>query len=795
MFDKFPCRIILALVRHDTGNGIVVEINFPFRSSRLTRDEASAAAALALQQGQGRGEVMIRINKSALIGFIVAGTPFIWQQSAALDSTPRSDSDAYTLETIVVTAEKREERLQDVPMSVTALSEADLDRLQDRSFADYAALVPGLSLQTAQQGMTRLTLRGQNAGGDGSTVAVYIDESPFGSSNALANGGINTGDFDTWDMQRIEVLRGPQGTLYGSNSEGGLLKFVTNAPVLGSLAGAAEVTGESVDHGGTGGAVHATVNLPLGNIAAFRISGFDQDVPGYVSDPLTGERNVNDGHKDGGRASLLVFPTDALSIRLTADSQQAKYNGTNLVDVNPVTLQPLYGNLTQERSLQEPSSFKYENYNATINWSPGPLSVLSSTSYSILNTDTDLDATPLYGGLAGELFGVPTAGALLDDNVSLDKFTQEIRLTSAATNPLEWQVGGYYTREASVLNENLNAVTLPSASLLGLIEQPLLDSVYKETAGFGDLTYHFNSQFDVQVGGRYSHNEQTFEQTTTFNPLISPTPQSVTGSSNGNVFTYSVAPSWHVDANTMVYMRVATGYRPGGPNDLPPTAPPTVQREYAADKTTNVELGIRSTQLNGMVSVDVAAYHVDWKDIQLLELVDTFNINANGGTARTQGLEWTFGYVPVRGLKFQWIGAFTEANLTSPAPALNASSGDPLPYVPKWTTALDGQYEWAAFAGFKSFVGATWSYVGSRSSDFSSSPPATDPGQLVLPSYNTTAVRLGLDNDRYRVMLYGKNLSDARGITDYASTSGGSPYNTISVIQPRTIGVTLSAKF
>ena len=718
-----------------------------------------------------------------------------WQASSALDATP-PNGDSTMLETVIVTAEKREESLQNVPMSVTALSGGELDRLQDRSFADYAALVPGLSLQTAQPGSTRLTLRGQNAGGDGSTVAVYIDESPFGSSNALANGAFNTGDLDTWDMQRIEVLRGPQGTLYGANSEGGLLKFVTNAPVLGSLSGAAEVTGESVDHGGKGGDVHAMVNLPLGDMMAFRISGFAQDVPGYISDPSSGERNVNDGHDEGGRASFLVAPTDALSIRLTALSQQAKYSGTNSVDINPVTLQPLYGNLTQERFLQEPSSFKYENYSATITWNPGPLSVLSNTSYGIVDADTDTDATPVYGPLAGALFGLTPAasGALLDDNVSTKKFTQEIRLTSPSTNSLEWQVGGYYTRETSVLNEILNAAELPAGTQLGLVEQPLIDSVYKETAGFGDLTYHFNSQFDIQVGGRYSHNEQTFEQTTTFNPLISPTPQYVPGSSSGNVFTYSASPSWHVDANTMVYVRVATGYRPGGPNDVPPPplAPASVPRQYAADKTTNVELGIRSTQLDGMVSIDVAAYHVNWKDIQLLEDVEGFGINANGGTARTQGLEWTFGYVPVRGLKFQWIGAFTEANLTSPAATLNALSGAPLPWAPKWTTALDGEYDWTVFGGVKGFVGATWSYVGSRSSDFSSIAAAPP---VVLPSYNTTAVRLGLENDRYRVMLYGKNLSDANGITYYTSAAGGSPYSTITVIQPRTFGLALSAKF
>ncbi len=739
------------------------------------------------------------IAKSAVLGLMGAVAPFIWRQSPALDASNSSASDENTLETIVVTAEKRVERLQDVPMSVTALSGNELDRLQAWDFADYAALVPGLSLQTTQPGSTRLTLRGQNAGGDGSTVAVYIDESPFGSSNALANGAFNTGDFDTWDMQRIEVLRGPQGTLYGANSEGGLLKFVTNAPVLGSLSGAAEVTGESVDHGGNGGDVHATLNLPLGDIAAFRISGFTQDVPGYINDPLSGARDLNDGHKEGGRASFLVKPTDALSIRLTAESQQAKYNGTPLVDINPVTLQPLYGNLTQERFLQEPSSYKYENYNATIDWSPGPLSVLSSTSYGIVNSDTDTDATPVYGGLAGALFGLaPTAsGALLDDNVGLKKFTQELRLTSPGSSALEWQVGGYYTRETSALNEHLNAAELPSGTQLGLIEQPLIESVYKETAGFGNLTYHFNSQFDIQVGGRYSHNEQTFAQTTTFNPALAAlglTNQYFTGSSNGNVFTYSASPSWHVDANTMVYVRVATGYRPGGPNDVPPPplVPASVPRTYGSDKTTNVELGIRSTQLDGVLSIDFALYHVNWKDIQLIEVVKGFGINANGGTARTQGVEWTFGYVPVRGLKFQWIGAYTEANLTSPSTTLNAISGAPLPFAPKWSTSLDGQYEWTAFAGYKGFVGATWSYVGSRNSDFSSTAAAPP---VDLPSYNTTAARLGLENDRYTVTLYGKNLSNANGITDYNSFPGGSPYSAISVIQPRTVGLALSAKF
>jgi iron complex outermembrane receptor protein len=730
----------------------------------------------------------LRLKVLAALGVL---SPFLWQEAQALDAVQPSDSGESALTTIIVTAEKRAEPLMEVPMSVSAISGSMLDDLQAREFTDYAALVPGLSLASSQPGLTRLTLRGQNAGGVGSTVGVYVDEAPFGSSTALLNGSVNTGDFDTWDMQRIEVLRGPQGTLYGANTEGGLLKFVTNAPQLGSFSGAAEIAGETVDHGGDGGAVHATLNLPVGEKIAFRISGFDQDAPGYVDDPSRNMSDVNEGHKSGGRASLLAAPTDDLSIRLTASTQQSTYGGTNVVDVNPATLRALHGDLTQQRLFSEPSNFKYENYNATVDWNAGPLRLLSSTSYGVLNSDTDNDVTPLYGGFAAALFG-GTPGALLDDNVGLEKFTQEIRLTSAASDFLEWQVGGYYTRESGQVNEHLNAVALPGAATLGLIEQPLIDSTYKESAGFGDVTFHFNKQFDIQVGGRYSHNSQTATQTTSFNPLISPAPQVVNGESSGNVVTYSVAPRWHVDTNTMVYARVASGYRPGGPNVIPPGAPPSVETAYGADKTTSVELGLRSTLLDGILSVDLAAFHVDWKNIQLFEEVAGFGINGNGGTARSQGLEWTFGYVPVRGLTMQWTGAYTDAKLTSNAPALDAVSGDQLPYAPKWGTSIDGEYDWNWFSNFKGFVGATWSYVGSRASDFASST-ATPPGQLDLPSYNTTAIRLGIDNHRYRVALYGKNLSDSRGITDYLGS--GAPYPQVTVIQPRTIGVALSVKF
>lgn len=197
-----------------------------------------------------------------------AGSPVLADEAEAAQSS------ASTLQEVVVTAQKREERLHDVPMGVTAITSDELQKQQLVSFEDLAAKVPGLSLTDIQPGITRLTLRGQNAGGIGSTVTTYIDDTPFGSSNALANGFGFSGDFDTWDLQRVEVLRGPQGTLYGAGSEGGLLKYVTNPPDPTQAAAAVQVGGEDVAHGDGAGSGKGMINLPIGDRAAFRLSGY-----------------------------------------------------------------------------------------------------------------------------------------------------------------------------------------------------------------------------------------------------------------------------------------------------------------------------------------------------------------------------------------------------------------------------------------------------------------------------------------------------------------------------------------
>jgi iron complex outermembrane receptor protein len=203
-------------------------------------------------------------------------------------------TDSTHLEEVVVTAEKREQNVKDVPQSVTALSGTKLDVLRATTFEDYITQVPGAILVSSQPGSSRLVLRGINTGGVSSTIATYVDETPYGSVTGLANGAVLAPDLDTFDMQRVEVLRGPQGTLYGASSLGGLLKYVTNPPDPSHYAGKIEVDGTDTDHGGLGGSVKGVFNAPLGDRAAIRIGGYYDEEAGFINDPLRNADRVNE---------------------------------------------------------------------------------------------------------------------------------------------------------------------------------------------------------------------------------------------------------------------------------------------------------------------------------------------------------------------------------------------------------------------------------------------------------------------------------------------------------------------
>ena len=526
------------------------------------------------------------------------------------------------------------------------------------------------------------------------------------------------------------------------------------------------------------------------------------EFPGYIDNPRYSARaEINRaGIRKATAPALLIAPTDNLTIRLTAFGQEGQdRRRTPSEDLDLATLQPVHGDLTQERFINERYETKYANYNATLNWDLHWANFVSSTSYGILNSSQFLDASSVLAAPPAPVTFGEVISSIFDENLGLSevndaplrKWTQEIRLASPSTNRLEWLVGGYYTHESGELNQALNAFTIPGDAApagVPVLETVVAPSIYTEWAAFADLTYHLNEHFDIEAGGRYSWNNQSGSETVA-GALVGPTTTFSTPSS-GSVFTYSVSPRWKIDANSMVYARVATGFRPGGPNVLPPSAPPGAERQYQSDSTFDVEGGVRTRQDEGRIVLDVSAFYIDWSKIQLSEDSGGFGFNGNGGKARSDGFEGSLAVVPIPGLTFNLDGAYTDAVLTSDAPGVGGVSGNWLPYAPRWSGSLDGEYDFGLVADYKGFVGATWSYVGERYSDFS-----TFFSQTLLPSYDTFALRAGVQNAHWLLEIYAKNLGDTRGITDFSPSGAPGPAAVASVIQPRTVGVLLSAKF
>lgn len=724
--------------------------------------------------------------------FLVAGSLI----ALAVSMPARAQTDDNEL---IVTAQKREQALIDVPQSVSVVNGATLEKQQAVTFQDFAKLVPGLQLEQSNPGEGRLVLRGVNTGGVASTVSTYIDETPFGSSSGQNNGAILAGEFDTFDVERIEVLRGPQGTLYGASSLGGVVKFVTNRPDPGTFEGRVRGTAETTDGGEMSYMGQALINLPLSDKAALRASGFYRSYGGYIDSIGTAgsdvEKNINGSKSYGGRISALFAPSENLSIRLTALLQDFDSDSGSTIEVDPSTLSPLYGGLTNSQYVPEFTKVKYRLYNGTLDWDLGFADLLSSTSYAIQDVTLRDDLTTPYGAA----LGLPSDIGLAQ-MTNLTKWTQEVRLQSPSDESFEWLIGGYYTHEKGGIFQRIDLFepgTLNVDPLLPNIADIFTTSTYEEYAAFGNATVHLGPRFDITLGGRYSHNKQFVDQGGT--GLLAP-PALESRSSEG-VFTWSGAAKYKVSSNVALYTRVAKGFRPGGPNLLPPNVPTGTPQTYSSDSLISYEAGIKAETADRSFSIDAAAFHIDWTDIQLFTVINNFGLNANGGKAKSDGFEFTATLRPTRGFVFSLNGAYTKARLkTDTDPNVGGLSGDPLPFTPKFNVNANVDYSWSLGGDSEAFVGASLRSLSKQRANFDAGFGALyGLDRPIIPSYEVIDLRAGVDFGRYSVEIFAKNLGNSRGITD-VSTGGGLPVApngaiTAGIIRPRTFGITLGAGF
>ncbi len=767
---------------------------------------------------------MRSIRRTATATSVVA---LLTAGAAAAQSLPeaRQDSGTATADEIIVTAQKREQTLSQVPQSMSVLGGEALEQRQARSIADYAALVPGLSFESGNPGETRVVLRGINAGGASPTVAVYLDDTPFGSSTSQTNGATLAGDFDTFDVERLEVLRGPQGTLYGANSLGGVVKYVTVAPKLGEWQARGQAGIETVKGGDLGYSGNAVLNVPIGDKIALRASGFYRRTGGYIDAIGLRDDNINRADSYGGRASLLVQPTDRLSLRLTAVLQNIDVEGRNAFDADPATLKPITadpftgaptgGGEVRYQLFPDRNRVRYRLYTGTLSYDFGAATLTSVTSYSrqVATDRSDVSYNDAGNGLtlaqvaSAGVYGLsPDAYGIYYPNQSTQKkFTQEVRIASNGSSRVEWLVGGYFTREPGQLfqryfpfdNATGKAVTpvpaIPGFSDLAFAE---LDSVYKEYAGFGSATVHFSDRFDLTLGGRYSHNDQRTTQLLD-GILFGGRSESRVESSEG-VFTWSAAPRFEFAPHSELYARVAKGYRPGGPNVVPPGAPADYPTKTDADTLMSYEAGIRAETADRSFGIDLSAYYLDWDKTLIVATFQSdagpITADANGRGARVHGFEATATLRPIRGFSVTATAAYNHSRLRGDT-ANGGLDGDQLPFAPRWNANVSAEYRWD-WGDAKPYVGADLSTVSDRPGNFDGAYRDAYGRRLTFDGYSTASLRAGVALGRFDLSLYARNLGDARGLVA-AGTYRTRPNGGIEVspIQPRTFGATLGLGF
>ena len=735
-----------------------------------------------------------RVTSAMLCGFVLS----VWSAAGVGQTVTQSAVAADTgLAEIIVTATRRSESLQNVAGQVTALTGSALDQMNAKDFDDFAGFVPGLSYASTGASTNLIVIRGITTGSQlSSAIGLYLDDVPLGASTSFGI-GYQSLNINTFDLSRVEVLNGPQGTLYGATSLGGTVKYITAAPDLKGFSAEAGVGVSSTEHGGINHTYTGMVNLPFGNgIGAVRVDGYQDYDSGYTKDPIYHRDNQGWSRSEGGRFSLLMQPTEALDVRLSASTQHIPSESADVAFRDPVTHQPTYGTYDQAYPTYQPSNYSLTLYSGVVSYDFGFAKLTSISGYQTNNGTSDTDQSLVYqAALAG--FGGGADPWSLYVNTTTKKFTQELRLASHDNTYFQWLVGGYFDTEKTSEIVDLLDLANPGGTFFGLSPfTSFLPSTYREYAAYADGTVFITKQLELGLGVRYSKQRQAYEETISgllatgsaavFTPPVATSDQSV--------MTYLINPKFHITDDLMVYARAASGFRPGGPNFV--LAPGLGNPTFAADSLWNYEIGEKATFLDKRVTLDFDVYDILWKNIQVTVNNGGVNQLENAGTARVKGAELALSYRILAPLTLSASAAYTDARLTSPAPVLGlADAGARLPLSPRFNFALMSTYNFDIVENYTGAVTLTDRYVGGRNAGFGT--PVSP--LYALGSYNTTDLNLSIYAPHgLEASLFLKNVFDKAGEVSAATLAN--QYNPaapvpVYISQPRTVGVALKVKF
>jgi outer membrane receptor protein involved in Fe transport len=762
----------------------------------FTEDLTAGKTAPAVKGAYSAGGALAQILKGS--GLSVERTP-----TGALVLHPVSNSAAVApASEIVVTANKRIEPLSKIGEGISAISGDQLETMNASNLEDYLAFIPGVEFTSyGRPGQDQISIRGIASQALGAAIATYVDGIPVGSASNEAQGASYTVDIDPSDLERVEVLKGPQGTLYGASSLGGVLKYVTKTPSLTRTELDTGFDVEDVDHGGVGYKLRAASTTPIiADVLGIRVSGFYREDPGFIDNLLTGKKDVNSDEAWGVRASVLYQPTQQLSVRLGAVVQRTSADGLDAVSYNLSPSRPppfvlSHGDLDTYLHHDQPNHAKDEIYSAEINYDLGWANLISETGYPIEDDYRYTDVTATYTRASYAKLLSEAAGSTASDinNYDVDKTSQELRLQSKTNDHFEWVAGFFYQDESSNTDAIITIMGPTGAVPAGTNGQPALGYAHNdltEYAGFVNGTYYILPSVDVSAGYRRSHITQDNVNDDT-GPVytLSGTPAVRTDRLTNDVNIYSAGVRWRLTSDVMFYARAASGFRPGGGRGAPPIAGLTnFVPTYNPDTVWSYEAGVKAKALDGRVTLDVDAFYIDWRDIQTLIAVagGPYLVEGNGGNAVSQGLEAQTQIRPFQGLTMTGSYAFTDAHYTTPNAGLGLVVGEQIQFVPKTTASLQVEYEHRLTEAWTGFIGGDYRY---RSSEL-------DALNLRMPGFDQWGLHAGATYGRTRVSLYVVNLADSRGLLGY--TGGGNAVGDAfryAVSPPRTVGFSVSQKW
>ncbi|MEQ1930677.1 MAG: TonB-dependent receptor [Parvularculaceae bacterium] len=772
---------------------------------------------------------------AAVIG-LVAASP-VWAQ----------DDDE-----IIVTATKRAQSIQDVPFSVNAQTQEDMQRTGSQNLEDISRNVAGLAIQNLGPGQSQVGIRGVSAGqivrdqpGVKEQVGVYLDESVVSLS-------LFTPDLELFDLNRVETLRGPQGTLYGSGNIGGTIRYITNQPKLGEFEGTLEGNINHVQEGDTGGHLKGAVNFPLGEKAALRIVAFGTRYAGFVDALGEGgsiKDDVNDGDRYGARVSLRWEPTDNITLTPRFVYQNIQVDGFNRQEVynlyaNPFTTVRPAVNFQERRQyllLDEAFEDEFMLGDLTAEFDFGGVTFTSVSSYQTRDILVSRDASALTHSVSIDLGYAP--GALLipsnlQDTTDLETFTQEARLASDYESALQWVLGVFYTDISRDYAQRLPTpgydvftdLALGAGTAAATANGFPANSPYnadlpydiEQFAVFGEATLALTDRFDATAGVRYYDfsEDRAFISGGLFSNL-----DNRTDSTSSDGFSPRFLLSYDISDAVTVNAQASKGFRLGGVND-PLNVPLCSGTDIATfggfqtydDETLwNYEGGVKVR--SGGVTFNAAGYYTDIKNLQVTLDAGTCSsrISFNVPKAHTLGFEFELGAELFEGFDVSLAGNLVEAEfdstvLSGASVVAGLREGNRLASVPQLQLAASAQYSFALSSGADAFLAASIQHVGSRftqPSDQESNPRSFVSGlpfggtsglnptvlDLELPDYQILNLSAGVTMGSTDLIFYVNNATDENALLAFDRERGGRARLGFHTNQPRTFGVTARVHF